>query len=261
MIGQKELVNKFNSYTLETLPHTILLLGDKGCGKHTLVNELSKRLDTPVVDISDNINLDTISNAMLSPFNYFYIINMNQLNERQQNVILKFIEEPSDRTYIFLLCENKLSLLDTIINRCISFVFKPYSKEELSQFTNETDERIFNYCKTPGQVKSTNIQKLDELDSLCDNIITKMMKASVTNTLSVANRFNYKDNYDKFDIDVFFNLLMNKTLVYYRNNNVKAKELYFMVNDYYRKMKDSRMNKQHLMENMMLNIWEVMRNV
>ena len=40
MIGQQELVNKFNSYTLETLPHTILLLGDRGCGKHLLVKVL-----------------------------------------------------------------------------------------------------------------------------------------------------------------------------------------------------------------------------
>lgn len=260
MIGQVELVNKFNTYTLETLPHTILLLGDRGCGKHTLVNELSKRLNVPIKDISKDINLDVINEAMMNPFTNIYVIDTNQLNERQQNVILKFIEEPNDRTYIFLLCENKLSLIDTIINRCVPFTFKPYTKEELSQFTKETDSRIFNYCRTPGQVKSISIQKLDELETLCDNLISKLSKASITNTLSVANRFNYKDNYDKFDIDVFFELFMDKLLKSYINKNVIAKDIYFMVDSYYQTIKDSRMNRQHLMENMFLNMWETVRN-
>lgn len=260
MIGQQELVNKFNSYTLETLPHTILLLGDKGCGKHLLVKELSTRLNIPVVDMSNSINLETIENAMLNPFNSFYIIDTTQLNERQQNVILKFIEEPNERTYIFLLCENKATLLNTIINRCIPFVFKPYTKEELSQFTKEQDDKLFKFCKTPGQLKEMSIQKLNDLELLCDNIINKIGRASITNALTIANKLNYKDNYDKFDVNVFFEMLMFKALEHYKNNNINAKSIYFLTDSYYKKAKDNRLNKQQLIENMLLNMWGMMRN-
>lgn len=260
MIGQVELVKRFNEYTLETLPHTILLLGDKGCGKHTLVNELSSRLNIPTVDISKSIDLETINNAMVNPFTNFYIIDTSQLNEREQNVILKFIEEPNERTYIFLLCENKLSLLNTIINRCVPFVFKPYTVEELSYFVKESDQRLFKFCKTPGQLQQMSIQKLDEVETLCNNIILKLGRASITNALTISNRLNYKDNYDKFDVNVFFEMLMNKSLEAYKENNNTGRKIYFIVNDYYRKIKDSRLNKQQLVENMILKMWSLLRN-
>ena len=35
-IGQRKLLEKLNKYTRETLPKTLLFLGDEGCGKHTV---------------------------------------------------------------------------------------------------------------------------------------------------------------------------------------------------------------------------------
>ena len=36
--GQSNLINKIDSLNLSTFPHSLLLLGEQGCGKHLISN-------------------------------------------------------------------------------------------------------------------------------------------------------------------------------------------------------------------------------
>ena len=137
MVGQDKLVAKLKSYSLTTLPHTIMLLGDSGCGKHTLVKELAEYLGLDVIDISNTISLDAILEINSRPIPTIYTIDCSLITERHQNIILKFLEEPSQYAYIFLLCTSKSMLLPTIINRCMIYEFEPYTRDVLSQFLTE----------------------------------------------------------------------------------------------------------------------------
>ena len=60
LYGQENLETQFNNFTLDTLPHTTMLVGPLGCGQHTLVSNLSDRLHLEIK------NLDTITNEVLS---------------------------------------------------------------------------------------------------------------------------------------------------------------------------------------------------
>ena len=131
MVGQEKILNRLKAYPLYEFPHSILLLGEDGCGKHTLVDEISKYFDFEVLEITDMISLDTIIeiNQRLVPT--MYLINMNKLTDREQNIILKFLEEPSKNAYVVLISEGTHNLLETIVNRCILFEFEPYTEEQL----------------------------------------------------------------------------------------------------------------------------------
>jgi Holliday junction resolvasome RuvABC ATP-dependent DNA helicase subunit len=50
-IGQKLLLNKLNNLNLDSMPRSLLLLGDVGCGKHTYSNLIANRLGLKLVDI------------------------------------------------------------------------------------------------------------------------------------------------------------------------------------------------------------------
>ena len=55
--NQRKLNAILENLTMSTLPRSLILLGDRGCGKHTLVKELSEKLSLEVVDITDSLTL------------------------------------------------------------------------------------------------------------------------------------------------------------------------------------------------------------
>ena len=140
MIGQETIKSRLLiSKSVSNLPNSMLFLGDYGCGKHTLASELSSHYGLPLLDISKNISYESIEEIYLNPTQAFYLINMDAISERQQTALLKFIEEPLPNSFVVLLSSSKNNLLETIINRCVSYEFKPYTKEELIQFDKYPD--------------------------------------------------------------------------------------------------------------------------
>lgn len=266
MVGQEKLVAKLTSYSIATFPHTIMLIGPKGCGKHLMAKELSSYYDLELDDITTSLTLETISDIYLQPLPKFYLIDSTQINEKQQNVILKFLEEPSKNSYIILLCENRHSLINTILNRCITFEFEPYSQEQLKQFIKDDNIDCLDYllevCKTPGQIMYTNYNTLSKLNSMCEKIIDKVSvdKASLSLPLSVVDNINFKDEYDKPDINMFINALSEELVKKsIESDNIDVYNMYTIVNKYANMLKDSRLNKKYLIESMLIDIWRMKR--
>ena len=259
MVGQDKLVSKLKSYSIATLPHSILLLGEQGCGKHTLTKELAKHFNIELVDISDNITLDTLIEISDKPIPTMYLIDCSVLTDKHQNILLKCLEEPSMYAYFVLLSVNKAMILPTIVNRCVSFEFEPYTKEVLSQFVQD-DENVLSVCTTPGQVLSLHAGDLINLETLCYTIVTKVGRANYPNTLSIVQKINLKDEYDKYDINVFFSVLLNviyETMTDKYSN--KLFEMYNLVSDYKKRLRDARLNKELFMENFLTTLWEFAR--
>lgn len=264
MIGQEKIISKLFSYSLDKLPRTIMLLGERGCGKHTLVNEVSTHFNLEIEDITNSLNLETINDIYTRPLPKFYLIDTTLINEKQQNVILKFLEEPSKSTYIILLCENKHTLLGTILNRCFVLEFEQYTKEQLKDFVvdKEHEEYILEMCKTPGQVKGVNAKTLESTSKLCNNIVSKLRKDKVTlaSALSIVNKINFKDEYDKTDLKIFFDILCSKVLSEYKTTNSKElKKMYTILDAYANRFRDSRYNGVQLFESMLIDIWNMER--
>lgn len=261
MIGQDKLIAKLKSYSIMTLPHSLLFIGDRGCGKHTLVKELEKYFNLKALDISDSLELETIQEINVCSIARFYVIDMNKTNEKQQNVILKFLEEPSSNAYIILLTTSKSILLDTIVNRCVSFEFEPYSTNQLLQFLPfEVDvEMLVEYCHTPGQVLSTSVDKIKEKIELCDNIINNVGKARFPNTFKITPKIiNDKDN--DYSLDIFYNILLERLQdSFIRTQNNVYKDMYNISSSALKKHLDQRLNQELIIDSLVIDLHEISR--
>ena len=84
-------------------------------------------------------------------------------------MILKTLEEPTEYTFIIILAEDRVNLLETILNRAVILEFEQYSQEVLLNFVDESVDKdlALTVCKTPGQLKSLKMTNLSELQSLC----------------------------------------------------------------------------------------------
>ncbi len=58
---------------------------------------------------------------------------VDTISETGQNALLKTIEEPYSKSYIYLIAENRTGILPTIISRCVEIPFQPLKTEELLQ--------------------------------------------------------------------------------------------------------------------------------
>lgn len=208
MIGQEKLLEKLTSYTLETLPRTILFLGEVGCGKHFLSKELSKFFNVDLIEISSEINDDQLVEYQQSPVDTFYLINLDLFTEKQQNQFLKFIEEPAKNVYIILIASSELIILPTILNRCFKYYFSPYSIEQLKNITGIENDLIYALCNTPGQILSLDSSQVDKSIDFATFFIEDLFKKPMAQILAYGSRLNYKEDYDKIDYRLFLKAVL-----------------------------------------------------
>lgn len=257
MIGQRKLLNLINSYTMDSFPRSSIIIGENGCGKHTLVKKISDKLNLELIDITENLNLDYLNEIYLKSIPAIYLIDGNIINEKQQNIILKFIEEPLKNSYIIIICEAKNILLETVINRCMLFEFEEYTKEELLQFVDDKNiDLLLSICKTPGQIMTLKTLDVESLYDLCYKVVTKLQEASLVNTLSISHKINYKDEYEKYDLMLFINMLINvlcNKIV--EEDNKQYIFIYKETMELRNKLSDKRLNKQHIFENYLVKLW------
>jgi len=84
-----------------------------------------------------NIKVFLSKKSFESTKKFILIENAHQLNEASSNCLLKTLEEPTNG--VFILITSRLNLLlDTIISRCQTIRFKPYSEQELKQLIVES---------------------------------------------------------------------------------------------------------------------------
>lgn len=157
------------------IPHAILLEGDKGTGRHTLMRFLSRAAvcdgenspcgecrgchlaeigthpDITVIAPEDgkkNITVAQIravrTEAYVKPHmavrRVFVIDKADTMNEQAQNALLKVLEEPPADIIFILIAESAAALLDTIISRCtVLSLVPPETDEAVGYLINNTD--------------------------------------------------------------------------------------------------------------------------
>lgn len=262
MVGQKRLLNKIHQFTISSFPNSLILCGDTGSGKTLLVKEISNTLNLQVLDISQKLTQEALEEIYLRVEPYIYVIKQDYLSEKCQNSLLKFLEEPLKNAFVILLVENINILLSTIVNRCQIWELDKYTREELSQFLEESsDDDILNIAKTPGQMLNMQSSNNDfnALKNLVETMLSKLHLASFSNTLTIADKLNFdgKDT-DKFDIDVFINVfqyILLKNII--ENDSPYLIKLYYQTNKLQNNLLIPKINKKLLFENFLTNIKEI----
>ena len=263
VIGQEKLVKALEGYTLETAPKTILFLGQSGCGKSWIANAFAKQLDLEVVVVQPDSTAEKLIEYYQCPINKMYLIDLKDIVEKDQNKFLKFIEEPSKTMNIILMAESTVGILPTILNRCVKYVFEPYTPEQLKQFdwaVNCSEEIAYEICKTPGQLLELSADNLDQALSLCRAIVSSVGKANYANTLSIVTKINLKDDAKKIDFKLFFDLMTYVAFDdYKKNNNELSFKIYLYTIRQQAKALNINVAKEAFLLNYLDNIWRLAR--
>lgn len=255
MIGQQRLKNKIDSYTLSTFPRSVLLVGDLGSEKAEICEYISQKFDIPMYDITELISDEYINDIYSMPSSGLYVIDCTKLSEKEQNIILKFYEEPNDYIHIILMCENRYGILETIQNRSHVLTMDSYSKEELEPLCNpDTKDSILKIANTPGTVEDLNYVDLAGLEKLCKTILDSLSRANYQNTLTISNKVNFKDEYDKYPLWAFIRMLSVVILSYIDEGKLSDSSLYWCV-DEFNKTYEPLLDKKRYFENMLTNMW------
>lgn len=265
MVGQKKLLSRINTFTIDTFPRSAMIVAAKGMGKHTLVQYIKENiLKLPLIDITENISSEVIDKIYMNPNPSIYLIDLSKMTEKNQNIMLKLIEEPLNNSFIILLAENQHFVLDTIISRCVLFEFDNYSKEELKTFVTDADnvDLILSILESPGKILETNTQNIKDIIDTCEKIVTKLGQAHYANALSIANKINFKDSYDKFDFEVFISSLTTQLFsAFLKTNNHKILKMYEILRDQKKLLIDKRLNKEIFFNNLITKLWKAVRGV
>lgn len=220
LLYQDELLQIILSYSLDTFPHSVLLLGPQGCGKHTLLNIIQSKLNINVENITNHLTYDYLLDLTIRTSPYLYIIEASQLTIRQQNIILKFLEESTSNSFVVVI-SNHDNLLDTIVNRCQVFRFKKYTTEMLSTFlVPGMPAEILQYCDTPAEVINFNYEKFESMLKLINKLIDEIAHVSIHSLLQLVDFINFSERNDENDgftlaqfIKVLRKLLLDKYIL------------------------------------------------
>ena len=258
MLFQERLLNKVDNYiSTKTLPRTIMLEGQQGCGKHTLAKYIADKLEVEFLDITDNLNLETMENITLSVTPRVYFINSKDISVKEQNVILKFLEEPLKNSYIILSSENRNLLLNTVVNRCIILEFEIYTTEQLKQFLVEgSNEYILQFANTPGRVIEFTNHNISGMVELATKMLTQIQIANYSNVLKIPNNINFSNNSELFDFDIFVYILINVAFDLYKQQKINY-DVFNVTSQFYNDCSIPRIGKQHLFEHYLISLKRV----
>jgi hypothetical protein len=219
---------------MDTMPRTVLLLGDMGCGKHSLIEYIGRRFNLEIEDISDDISLEVIDKITMRGSPKIYTINVAKLTTKNENVILKFLEEPLKNAYIILVAESRRAVINTVLNRCQVWEFAPYPDDYLRELVPAgvaCPDNLLRVANTPGKISEYQSYPLTDMFSLATKMFNSMSSANFANAMTIGKYVAFKKEKDKYDFDLFLSVL----LVVSRDNCVsgspKCFEVYELTNE------------------------------
>lgn len=264
MLGQESIVTKIQGYTLSTFPQTVLLVGKQGSGKHTLCNLIATQFNLMLEDISDQLTLEKIEEIEQRVSPYLYIIDSNKITSKEENVILKFLEEPLKNSFIILLCEEKGLLLETVVNRCQVWTLREYTKEQLRTFLiiDKEEELILSLSDTPGDIIKIQemVDSLPQMFELTSKIVDKLNIASFPNALSIVDKLAFNHEKDKLDYLVFLKVLMYTIRYQYATNrNQLCLKMFNSTRQLLTDVLNKQFNAKLLVEHYIVSMWMLAR--
>ena len=260
IIGQEKICSRIDSLSLDSFPRTLMLVGPRGGGKHLITKYISDKFNLTMIDITTTLDQTSIEELYNRVEPYLYIIRANELSVKEENTILKFLEEPLKNSYIVLLAETDIGILPTILNRCQIWYLQNYTKEFLRTFLTTGDEYVLNVANTPGQVKELLETPFNDMLQLCDTIITKIHVASVANTLTLSNRMKFKNETSKYDLTIFINILLERLVEVCKNNaDPKYTKAYMLTSELSKKIAIKNLDTKALFEKYLIQLRAIMR--
>ena len=194
---------------------------------HPNIKLIQKEIDTKTKKLKSNITIDQIRNikkfikntSSINDITKFIIIDSaDDLNANSANSLLKSLEEPSNKTTIFLISHQLSSLLPTIRSRCVKIKLNILSYEDfktvlLNNIEFIDDEEIKFYFDltlgAPGSALSLHNDNIIDLFDLTIKSLNDFDKSSIE--LS-----NYLLNYENDKFKDYLLILKSILLNFYK---------------------------------------------
>ena len=261
MSGQKALRSQLGRMAASgAVPKTFALIGERGCGKHTLAKGIAEALGLAMEDATESVSAEALAAMAERPVPALYAFDLSEIDERGQNILLKFAEEPPAGAYEAYLCERAEDVIPTLLNRCVAFRFAPYSADELRPFLPEGAEGALKWLSTPGQIAGVDWKLVPRMEETCDAIVSSMGRANLPNALSLANRLNLGKDYDRFDVRAFARMLGAKLSAAYASGNGEAGRMLFALCSRWKALCDHRVALAPFADALLLDLWEACRS-
>ena len=253
---QDKLLKLIDKQSLDSFPRSLILEGKKGSGKHMLISYISEHLGINNLNITENLDLESINNYYLEVNPILYFIEADNISEKNQNTILKFLEEPLKNSYVILLTVNKYNLLQTIQNRCEVWTLANYSKENLIEFIGENPNKqlLLSIAETPGEIKSLKGLDISKEIEFCNKMIDKMNIAAFPNALTLSKHIAFNNEQDLIDISLFVRILRHAISDKIKQGNNYYK-FYNLTNQLYKDLNIPNIDKKYLFDNYLTNMW------
>lgn len=151
-----------------------------------------------------------------------YIIEgADKMNISASNTLLKFLEEPEEDIYSFIITNNIDNILDTIKSRCIKLFLQNKKSNLLS--IDEKDKEFLNLLNNKHEEDNLNIvyNKLknstkEEIKNLLEKLIILLRDAleSAINKEEIIRRITFLNDIKKrLDYNVNINMFVDKIIV------------------------------------------------
>lgn len=181
---------------------------------------------------------------------------VDKLNNSGGNALLKFLEEPVDNHYTFLLTTNKGKVLDTIISRCQLIHFKPVSSRYI--ITNLVDKGIgldVAYVLSNITTDESEITKHLEEGIIADliSLSKKIVKEDIREKSPFVKYFESKEiilnQTDKFYHRTFLDILI---LIYQEIYKKSSNQSYGYFEDILSNIKSTSVNQHEIVRKLEL---------
>ena len=262
IIGQTKILSRIATYySMQSLPKTLMFIGPSGCGKHLVAKYVAETFKLDYKEINEDVSNTELEDYMHSTLDTLYVINLNNFTEKQQNTFLKITEEPSKSVYFILTANSEAGVLPTILNRCIKYIFEPYTKAQIEQITNTTvNDLAFKIFQTPGKLLNLTEQSFNDVMGLANTVVHSINRATYPNALVVSTKINYKDLYNKIDFDLFFDAVEYLALEDYVNNKTEQSLTVFKTTNQFKQYATQQnLIKEILMINYLTTLWEAVQ--
>ncbi len=278
-IGKKELVNEIGQSFFGNKPAD-LLAGLKWieCG---LTEESKKTLQKKIgsgelppeqqeLDYKTEITVDELKSGLdflalksVLPCKILAISLAEEMNENAQNALLKTLEEPYEKTLIFLLSENPHRLLPTILSRCQRIVLHSMTEAELSSYIQKNFPQI------------TDVEQVVQLSDgipgiakmICQNNGVELYQQlsqflCPVSCMDIPNLFAFFQNFSKDELTLvshfILHFLRHNAFIHQTNQANKFSSLYSWVEDRLILTESLYLDKQQILIDVILKIAEVL---
>ena len=217
MIGQTRLKDIIER-TIDRFPKFTIFVGPKGSGRKTLVKEIFKRLNIPIIEFGTSVDdvRQTINIAyeQVKPICYM-CPQADNMSLSAKNGLLKVTEEPPQNAYFVLILEDLCNTLETIQSRGTPFILDPYSKEELisyrkyKQYKPDYDKIIQEVCDNTGEVDELFSCDINAFYKFAETIVNSIHIPTSGNIFKISKQIKSKDTENGYDGLLLFKAVRN----------------------------------------------------